>query len=136
MASENFEQSSTALLQFLMKRPKFNTQFSEMMNYMMDQIMQKVISKVQNALDITPKNDELLAQIDCVLILNAGGELTNSIRYKYNQENHPKKFHSNNLDNLLKYYKKEILDSKYQQLVKNYPALESLLKVEEHGIKS
>lgn len=28
---------------------------------------------------------ELLAQIDCALILNAGGELTNSIRCKYNQ---------------------------------------------------
>ncbi|CAG8692171.1 7956_t:CDS:2, partial [Funneliformis caledonium] len=81
---------------------------------------------------------ELLAQIDYALILNASGKLTNSIRYKYNQvsnfskwinssfdeldahikkqENRPKKFHSNNLDNLLKYYKKEILDSKYQQL--------------------
>jgi hypothetical protein len=44
------------VLQFLMKRPKFNTQFFEMMICMMGQIMQKVISKVQNALGIAPKN--------------------------------------------------------------------------------
>ena len=101
---------------------------------------------------------ELLAQIDCAIILNASGELTDSIRYKYNQvpnfnkwinfsfdelnahikkqESRPIKYRSDNLNNLLKYYKMEVLDSKYHQLVKTYPALGTLLEeVEEHGIE-
>ncbi|CAG8745326.1 17618_t:CDS:2, partial [Racocetra fulgida] len=53
-----------------------------------------------------------------------------------NQENRPKKYHSDNLDKLLKYYKKEIFDSKYQQLVKLYSVLGGLLEaVEEYGIE-
>jgi len=93
------------------------------------------------------------------MILNANGELTDSIRFKYiqvpnfnkwidlsfnelnahikKQENRPKKYRSDNLDNLLKYYKKEVLDSKYYQLIKSYLALGTLLEeVEEHGIES
>jgi hypothetical protein len=43
---------------------------------------------------------------------------------------------SDNLDNLLKYYKKEILDSKYYQLVKSFLVLRTLLEeVKEHGIE-
>ncbi|CAG8828753.1 14452_t:CDS:1, partial [Racocetra persica] len=50
--------------------------------------------------------------------------------------NRSKKYHSDNLNKLLKYYKKEIFDSKYQQLVKKYPALEDLLEaIEEYGIE-
>ncbi|CAG8727810.1 1293_t:CDS:2, partial [Cetraspora pellucida] len=53
-----------------------------------------------------------------------------------NQEKHPKKYCSDNLDNLLKYYKKEIINFKYQQLVKEYSALGGLLEaVEKHGIE-
>ncbi|CAG8616625.1 7674_t:CDS:1, partial [Cetraspora pellucida] len=56
--------------------------------------------------------------------------------YIRNQENCSKKYHSDNFNKLLKYYKKEILDSKYQQQVKEYPALKGLLEaVEENRIK-
>ncbi|CAG8480595.1 7902_t:CDS:2 [Scutellospora calospora] len=94
---------------------------------------------------------ELLAQIDCAMILNIKRELTDSICCKYSQSNHSfkeldtliknqekrsKKYCSNNLDNLFKYYKKEIINSKYQQLVKKYLALGGLLEaVEEHEIE-
>ncbi|CAG8852636.1 8953_t:CDS:1, partial [Gigaspora margarita] len=101
---------------------------------------------------------ELLAQIDCAIILNLKGELNSLVRSKYsqvsnfnkwinysfkeldtlikNQANRPKKYRSDNLDKLLKYYKKEIYDSKYQQLVEIYPALGGLLEaVEEYGIE-
>ncbi|GBC03314.1 hypothetical protein RclHR1_05060017 [Rhizophagus clarus] len=102
---------------------------------------------------------ELLAQIDCVIMLNANGKLMDSIHCKYNQvpnfskwinlpfdelnahikkqESRPAKYCSDNLNNLLNYYKKEVLDSKYHQLVKTYSALGGLLEeVEEHGIES
>ncbi|GES92372.1 hypothetical protein GLOIN_2v1811542 [Rhizophagus clarus] len=53
------------------------------------------------------------------------------------QENHSTKYYSDNLNNLLKYYKKKVFDSKYHQLVKTYPTLETFLKeVEEHEIES
>ncbi|CAG8843708.1 20737_t:CDS:2, partial [Gigaspora margarita] len=53
-----------------------------------------------------------------------------------NQANCSKKYCSDNLDKLLKYYKKEIHDSKYQQLVEIYPALGGLLEaVEEYEIE-
>ncbi|CAI2190088.1 10138_t:CDS:2, partial [Funneliformis geosporum] len=80
---------------------------------------------------------ELLAQINYALILNESEELINLIHCKYSQENRLKKYHSDNLNNLLKYYKIEVIDFKYQQLVKNYSVLEVLLdEVEEHGIES
>ncbi len=102
---------------------------------------------------------ELIAQIDCTMILCVNKELPDSIYHKYSQisnfnkwinnsfnelntcikkqENYPKKFHSNNLDSLLNYYKKEIQDSKYQHLVKNYLRLGNLLeKIEEYEIKN
>ncbi|CAG8693659.1 16437_t:CDS:2, partial [Dentiscutata heterogama] len=113
-------------------------------------------------IDLTKSNKELnnlaTVTVNNNRIEQHEGELTSSIRCKYshisnfdkwinysfkeldkhikNQENHSKKYRFDNLDKLLKYYKKEILDSKYWQLVKEYPILGGLLEaVEEHGIE-
>ncbi|CAG8821617.1 39858_t:CDS:10, partial [Gigaspora margarita] len=96
-----------------------------------------VTLKAQNVLDIVQKNGELTSSIYCKY--SQVSNFNKWINYSFkeldmlikNQENHPKKYRSNNLDKLLKYYKKEILDSKYQQLVKRYPVLGGLLEVVE-----
>lgn len=77
-------------LRSLMKSQKFNIQFSEMMIFIYDGSDQaegyfKSMNGMSWVLFQKMVLQILLIQIDCAIILNANGELTDSIRYEYNQ---------------------------------------------------
>ncbi|PKK60163.1 hypothetical protein RhiirC2_793735 [Rhizophagus irregularis] len=76
----------------------------------------------------------LLVQIDCAIILNANGELTDSIRHEYNQVSNFNKWINFSFDELNAHIKnkKVIKQSNYSSTTKGRTLLK---EVEEHGIK-
>ncbi|CAG8730728.1 13664_t:CDS:2 [Rhizophagus irregularis] len=76
----------------------------------------------------------LLVQIDCAIILNANGELTDSIRHEYNQMSNFNKWINFSFDELNAHIKnkKVVKQSNYSSTTKRRTLLK---EVEEHGIK-